>query len=136
MLNDLLINLRCGRTKAGRPPEGFRTWPDEGEPLHRLELPRVGRRGGGSIEPMTDVCARSSTGDSTKLSSTTGNEELDKPPEATLPNRKGAVWFSALLGLRRMLLAEAAFGRERTGRVTGRFRLMRAVREESQSNGF
>jgi hypothetical protein len=83
----------------------------------------VGRRGGGSIEPTTVVCVRSSTGDSTKLSSTMGIDGLDEPMGATLPNRKGAVWFSALLGLRRMLLVEAAFGRERTGLVTGRFRL-------------
>jgi hypothetical protein len=106
--------------------------PDEGEPLHRLEAPIVGRRGGGSIEPMFDVWTRSSTGDSVKLSSTIGIDGLDEPLDATLPKRKGGTCVSALLGLRRMLLAEAAFGRDREGRVTGRFHLAGYVRMEEQ----
>jgi hypothetical protein len=67
-----------------------------------------------------------------KLSSTIGIDGLDEPLDATLPKRKGETCVSALLGLRRMLLAEAAFGRERDGRVTGRLRLEGHVRIEKQ----
>jgi hypothetical protein len=64
-----------------------------------------------------------------------GFDETDETLGATLPKRKGTVWFSALLGLRRMLLAEAAFGRKRTGLVTGRFRLDANVRNGAHGDG-
>lgn len=54
-------------------------------------------RDGGSIEPKPDGRG-SSTGDSVKLSSRLGVDEHDKPDVATLPNRKGGNWISAVVG--------------------------------------
>lgn len=97
MLKDRRISFLCGRTKAGRPAEGFLTWL-AGEPLMRLALLTDVRRAGGSIEPEPDG-RRSSMGDSVKLSSSVGVDEHERPEEATLPNLKGGSWVSAVVGL-------------------------------------
>lgn len=96
MLKDRRISFLCGRTKAGRPAEGFLTWL-AGEPVQRLALLTDVLRGGGSIEPVPDGRG-SSIGDSMKLSSSAGVDEHERPEGATLPNRNGGSWVSAVVG--------------------------------------
>src|ERR1700753_3964662 len=124
MLNDLLINFRWGRTKAGLPADGFLTCPVDGEPVDLLIEPSDGLRGGGGGICWAELRMYPSTGDSVKLSSRLGIDEHDRPlAAATLPNRKGGNWFSEVSGRCGTYVVERAFVRVNEGRVTGRLRL-------------
>lgn len=110
-----------------RSAEGFRTCPEEGEPLLRFPTLREVLRGGGSIEPIPDGCCKSSTGDSLKLSNRLGVDEHVRPLVATLPNRKGGSWVSVLLGRCGMWLVERPLVRVRVGLLAGIRRLPRHI---------
>ncbi len=125
MLNVLLIDFLGGRTGACLPPDGFLTWPVDGEPVLRITAPSDGLRGGGGGIFWAEPGFNSSTGDSVKLSSKLGVDEHDRPSVATLPKRKGGSCVSALVRRCGTKLVVYALVRDSEGRVTGRLRLMK-----------